>query len=115
MYNEIEETPGLGREARTFERVDVRAFSGLEVALGPLGRPPTYSRPLNISRGGIQMRTGAGSFAGAEGTECLIRFRDPNGRLAPDRALGWVRRVEESAGYFLVAVEFTHPLERVSL
>ncbi len=115
MYNEIEETPNAGREARTFRRVDVPAFGGFEVALGPLGRPPTYSTPINVSRGGIKTRTGVGMFAGTEGTECLIRFRDPNGRVTPDRALGWVRRVEESAGYFLVSVEFTHPLERVAL
>lgn len=115
MYNEIEDTPSGGYEARTFQRVDVPAFGGFEVALGQLGKRPAYSRPLNISRGGIKMRTGAGSFAGTEGTECLIRFRDPNRRLTPDRALGWVRRVEESAGYALVSVEFTHPLERVSL
>ena len=115
MYNRIEETPSAGLETRSFERIDVPAFGGFEVALGPLGKPPAYSTPINISRGGIQMRTGVGLFAGTEGTECLIRFRDRNDRLTPDRALGWARRIEESAGYFLVSVEFTHPLERLSL
>jgi len=115
MYNEIEEKPSVGRETRSFERINVPAFGGFEVTLGPLGKPPAYSTPVNVSRGGIQTRTGVSSFEGTEGTECLIRFRDPNGRLTPDRTLGWVRRVEESAGYYLVSVEFTHPLERISL
>jgi hypothetical protein len=115
MYSEIDETPGTGREARTFERIPVPAFSGFEVELGPLGQPPAHSVPMNISRSGLQTRTGVASFAGAEGTECLIRFVDPSGRLAPDRTLGRVRRVEESAGYFVVAVEFAHPLDRVAM
>ncbi len=115
MHSEIDETPGKGREARTFERISVRAFSGLEVELGPLGKPSAYSKPVNISRGGLQARTGAALFEGTEGTECLIRFLDPSGRLTPDRMLGWVRRVEQSAGYCVVSVEFTQPLERVSL
>ena len=37
MYNRIEETPSAGRETRSFERIDVPAFGGFEVALGPLG------------------------------------------------------------------------------
>lgn len=115
MHSEIDETPGDGCEARTFQRIAVPAFSGFEVELGPLGKPPAHSKPINISRSGLQTRTGVASFAGTEGTECLIRFLDPSGRLAPDRTLGRVRRVEESAGYFVVAVEFTHPLERVSM
>ncbi len=92
----------------------MRAFSGLEVELGPLGKAPAHGKPMNISRSGLQARTGA-SFAGTEGTECLIRFFDASGRLAPDRMLGRVCRVEQSGGYCVVSVQFAHPLERVSM
>lgn len=115
MFREIEERPNSGREARAFQRIDLPAPEEFEVALGPLGEPPLYSMPINISRGGIQTRTGVGTFEGREGTECLIRLNDPRGRVVPDRATAWVRRVERSGGYFLVALEFTHPLHRISM
>ena len=103
----------FGQEQRLFERTDVTA-AGLEVTVGELGKPPTESRLLNISRGGLQLRTGVGFFEGSEGTECVIRFRDANGRLTPTQTLACVRHVEESAGYFLVAVEFTQPLDHAA-
>ena len=55
---------------------------------------------------------GATMFNG--GDEILIRFADVQGRLVPDRELGLVRRVEKSRGYFLISIEFTHPLERIN-
>ena len=101
-------------ELRRFPRVTSPAFNEMSVELGTLGTPPAESVPINISRGGLQTRTGATMFKGSEGDEILIRFTDAEGRLVPDRALGWVRRVEKSRGYFLISVEFTHPLERIT-
>ena len=90
-------------------------YGGFEVALGPLGKPPTFGTPVDISRGGLKTRTRDSVFDCSAGTEYLIRFRDPHGRLAPDRTLAWVRRIEEKQGQYLVSLEFTHPLERVSI
>ena len=112
--NDHNETPG-GAELRCFARISFPAFNRMSVELGPLGRRPAEGVPLNISRGGLQTRTGATMFQGSVGDEILIRFDDPAGRLVPDRALGWVRRVEESRGYFLISIEFSHPLERIDL
>jgi len=113
MNRETETTSHTAHELRCFARVDVPRFSTVSVEFGPLGSPPAESVPVNISRGGLLARTGVTTFEGAEGEECLIRFRDADGQLVPDRALGWVRRVEESRGYFLISIEFSHPLERI--
>ncbi len=103
-----------GEELRCFARVTFPAFNEMSVELGTLGTPPAESVPLNISRGGMQTRTGATMFDGSEGDELLISFTDAEGRLVPDRVLGWIRRVEKSHGYYLISIEFAHPLERVS-
>ncbi len=99
-------------ELRCFTRVTFPAFNEMSVELGTLGTPPSEGVPINISRGGLQTRIGATMFNG--GDEILIRFADAQGRLVPDRALGWVRRVEKRRGYFLISIEFTHPLERIN-
>jgi len=115
MNKEPEETPSLGREARAFRRIEVPILDGFEVAFGQFGQRPAPSTPVNISRGGLQTRTGVRSFEGKEGSECLIRISDQMGRVIPDRVIGRVLRVDRSRGYFLVTLEFTHPLERISM
>ena len=114
MNQAIEATKFYGRNLRSFERLRVPPFSGLGVEFGPLGRLPAESVPLNISRGGFQSRTGTTMFQGTEGEEIIIRFADSEGRLVPNKALGWVRRVEERHGYFMVSVEFAQPLEQIA-
>ena len=103
-----------GAELRCFARVTFPAFNQMSVKLGTLGTRPAESVPINISRGGLQTRTGATMFQGSEGDEILIRFADAEGRLVPERALGRVRRVEKSRGYFLISIEFSHPLESIN-
>ena len=49
MHSDVDEVPGDGREARIFDRVPVRAFSGLEVEVGPLGKAPAHGKPMNIN------------------------------------------------------------------
>lgn len=100
-------------ELRRYERSRVPPFSGITVQFGPLGARPTEGTPINISRGGVLARTSVAMLEGSRDHECLVRFYDPRARLAPETTLGQVRRVEETGGYFLVAIEFSLPLSDV--
>ncbi|MFQ5742116.1 MAG: PilZ domain-containing protein [Acidobacteriota bacterium] len=109
------EQAGERSDGRVYPRFTLPGRTDVMVAMGPLGSPPASGVPVNISRGGLQARTGVKVFKGAEGADCVVRFHEAKDRLRPLATLGTVRRIETSGGYFLVAIEFAKPLESLSL
>ena len=112
--NDSDDIPKGRREGRVFRRYKVPRHTGITAGLGRLGARPAESVPLNISRGGLQARTAVPLFQEGEGVECVVCFGEVHGCLRPNKVLARVRRVEECRGFYIISLQFSHPLEVVN-
>ena len=103
-------------ECRAHPRFRIPHTAALTVTAGILGAKPLRGIPINISRGGLNVRFTHTIRDNAEGQECFLRFTEVGEELRPHSTFGRVRRVETSPmGYVLVAFEFADPLENLDL
>ena len=105
------------RERRDFPRTAMSVL--IQVQAVTRGAPSDEHLPqalsglsTDVSRGGMSIWVGDEI---PDNTDCIVRFFNSRGRVKPELAWGFIRRIDRRGDSFVLGVEFDTPLEFLRL
>jgi hypothetical protein len=112
-HNAVAADRGTAADRRAYHRFSL-STGQLVADVGAEGQCVTSLPVHDISRGGVRLGVTAGADWNGV-SHCVVRFLDETRRVRPAAIRGKIRRMGDDQGDGFVAIEFTEPLDELTL